>query len=163
MEMEIDIISYTELQYSELTEEQLMEVRSAQMKKNKLTEKLEKDLEKQKYRLIENGTYRSSIWENVQWELNNAYEMEVENIRNALLFYLQFALKEEGDADSREYVVDYSLPMEDRYLSVKTYYEATYMDLAERFEEFEMDKVARRYLGEYYAPLYDYFLENAYE
>ena len=158
MEMVIDIISYTDMQYSELTEEQLMEVRSAQIKKNKLAEKLKKDLERQKYRLIENGIFLSSIWENIQWKLNDAYEKEVESIRSELLFYLHFALKQEGDAESREYVVDYSIPMEERYDIVKGHYNAAYVDKAERFEMFEMDTVARRYLGEYYAPLYDYFL-----
>ena len=163
MEMDIDIISYSELQFSELTEEQLMEVRNAQMKKNKLMAKLDKDLETQKYRLVENGIFLSSIWKNVQWELTAAYETEVENIRNALLFYLHFALKQEGDQESKDYTVDYSLPMEERFRTVQFYYEAAYMDPTERFEAFEMDKVARRYLGEYYAPLYDYFLEQTYE
>ena len=39
--MKIDIISYTDEQFAQLTEEQLLEVRSAQLKKNRLDRKLE--------------------------------------------------------------------------------------------------------------------------
>ena len=42
--MLIDIISYTDAQYAMLTEEQLLEIKSAQLKKNRLTAKLEENL-----------------------------------------------------------------------------------------------------------------------
>ena len=44
---------------------------------------------------------------------------------------------------------------------VQSFYEGRYSDPVERFEAFVEDKVAVVYLGELYAPLYDYFLEQA--
>jgi hypothetical protein len=60
--MVIDIISYSDEQFAAMTDEQLLEVQSAQMKKNRLMAALEEDLRKEKYRLIDNGTYLYSMW-----------------------------------------------------------------------------------------------------
>ena len=57
--MVIDIISYTDAQFAALSEEQILEVKSAQLKKNKLDLNLEENLLKAKQRLIENGTFLS--------------------------------------------------------------------------------------------------------
>ena len=59
------------------------------------------------------------------------------------------------------YSVDYSLPVEDRFAIVKTYYETNYSDGNERFVAFQQDTVAVQYLGELDAPVYDYFLDGA--
>ena len=72
---------------------------------------------------------------------------------------LRFAAQEKEEANG--YVLDYSLTLEERFEQVKRYYEVHWTDGAIRFEKFTCDKVARRYLGELYAPLYDYFLEDA--
>ena len=61
--MVIDIISYTDTQYAALSEEQILEVQQAQLKKNRLLIKLEEDKRKEKYRLIENGVFLSKIWD----------------------------------------------------------------------------------------------------
>ena len=160
--MVIDIISYTDAQFAALTDEQLLEVQQAQLKKNRLKAALNEDLEKQKFRLIDNGIFLSTIWRWVQWKLNKTYNDEVENIRNSLLFYLRFSGKTNGgDVDSAPYTVDYSLSDIERFNVVKTYYETTYTDGTQRFEAFKADVVAAQYLGELYAPLYDYFLESA--
>ena len=89
--MVIDIISYSDEQFAAMTDEQLLEVQSAQMKKNRLMAALEEDLRKEKYRLIDNGTYLSSMWPLIQEKLQKAYEQEVDLIRDALLFYLRFS------------------------------------------------------------------------
>ncbi|MBE5740122.1 MAG: hypothetical protein E7349_04625 [Clostridiales bacterium] len=159
--MVIDIISYTDAQFAALTEEQLLQVKSAQLKKNRLTAKLQTDLQKEKHRLIENGTYLSTMWQKIQSQLRSVYEQEVANIRDALLFYLRFAAKpEDSETGDVPYTVDYSLSDVERFNIVKTYYEATYSDGVERFAAFKEDKIAPQYLGELYAPLYDYFLED---
>lgn len=159
--MTIDIISYTDAQFAALTEEQLLEVQSAQLKKNRLQAALEEDLQKQKYRLIDNGIFLSTIWRVIQWKLNRTYETEVENIRNGLLFYLRYSGKSPEEIGDAPYEVDYSLSDEERFAVVKTYYETAYANGEERFAAFKVDAVARRYLGELYAPLYDYFLEKS--
>ena len=157
--MEIDIIAYTDAQYASLTAEQLLEVRAAQIKKNKLTAKLEEDIRKAEENLVDNGTYLSSMRTAIVNELQEEYDTEVEILREGLLFFLRFSSR--PDASGAPYTVDYSLPVEDRFAIVKTYYETNYSDGNERFAAFQQDTVAVQYLGELYAPLYDYFLDGA--
>ena len=157
--MVIDIISYTDEQFAVLSEEQLLEVQQAQLKKNRLKAALDEDMQKEKFRLIDNGIFLSTIWRLVQWKLNKTYESEVQNIRDSLLFYLRYSSKPEtGEAEEAPYTVDYSLSDTERFNIVKEYYETNYSDGEERFEVFKADTVAVKYLGELYAPLYDYFL-----
>ena len=158
--MEIDIITYTPAQFAALTEEQLLEVKSAQLKKNRLAANLEEDLLKEKHRLVKNGVFLSEIWPLAQEKLQTAYEQEVAAVRDALLFYLQYSAKpDDTTTESAPYTVDYSLDYLERFSIVKTYYETAYEDGKERFDTFKADKVAAQYLGEMYAPLYDYLLD----
>lgn len=156
--MEIDIINYTAAQYAELTAEELLEVRSAQEKKNRLTKTLEEELQKVEEDFIGNGTYHSTMRTDMIARLQAEYDAQVALIKDALIFYLHYASK--PTSLEVPYTVDYSLSGEERLNTVKEYYEETYTDPAERFTVFEQDKVARQYLGELYAPLYDYFLEK---
>ncbi|MBQ8309070.1 MAG: hypothetical protein IJX96_04475 [Clostridia bacterium] len=156
--MIIDIISYTDAQYAALTEEQLLEVKSAQLKKNKLDLALEEAKLKEKHRLIDNGIFLSKTWALYCEKLQAEHDSEVENLRESLLFYLRFSAKAETEEESGVgYTVDYALSIEERFAIVKQYYEINYTDETERFEAFKADKVAVAYLGELYAPLYDYF------
>ena len=142
--MEIDIISYTAEQLAELTPEQLKEVRSAQLKKNKMAKDLEERLAKERQKLIHKGTYFSDAWGLLQKQLRKEHDKEVEILRDGLLFFL-----------------DYSLSEEERFYVVQGYYQNAYTDGTERFNAFKEDTVAKQYLGELYASLYDYFLEDA--
>ena len=98
--MEIDIISYTAEQFAELSDEQILEVQQAQLKKNKLKQRLEKDKQDEKNRLIENGTYFSQLWNLYCARLQDEYEQEVNAIRDALLFYLQYSSRVNKDRKS---------------------------------------------------------------
>jgi hypothetical protein len=159
--MEIDIITYTDKQYAALTEEQILQVKEAQLDKNRLTAKLQENLQKEKERLVENGTLLSDMWPLIQTKLRAEYEQEVEAVRDALLFYLRFSTKvEETEATDAPYEVDYSLEYPDRYYAVRDYYMNTYTNASERFNTFKADEVAPQYLGEYYRTLYDYLLEK---
>ena len=158
--MEIDIISYTAEQFAELTAEQLKEVRSAQLKKDKLEKALAARLLEEKQRMIENGTYLSSAWPLLKAKLQQDYNAEVAILRDGLLFYLHYSSKPEEETGA-PYPLDYSLSETERYKAVKAYYETTYSDGTERFNAFKQDAVARKYLGELYATLYDVFLESA--
>ena len=160
--MVIDIITYTDEQYAVMSSEQIMEIKNAQFKKNKLLLELEDKLQKEKARLSENGILRSELWGIIQSKLYEKYDAEIENIREGLLFYLRFsALPENGGSAEVPYVVNYALPEVERFSIVKTYYETKYSNGAERFAAFEKDKIAPQYLGELYAALYDYLLEDA--
>jgi hypothetical protein len=63
-----------------------------------------------------------------------------------------------SEMNSAPYLVDFSLPMEERLEIVKDFYEDEYgNDYEGLFAAFCLDKVAPQYLGEYYAALYDHF------
>lgn len=153
--MVIDIISYTEAQYAALNEEQLLEVKSAQLKKNTLDRKLQEDLEAEKHRLVKNGIFDSKIWKIYKNNRQAAHNLEVETLRESLLFFLQYAAKPDQSAPVT-YTVDYSLTMEERYNVVKDYYMTAYDSPNARLNAFLKDSVATAYLGEWYSTLYNY-------
>lgn len=154
--MNIDIITFTNEQYATLNEAQLKEVYEAQVKKDRLGWKRDEDMQKEKYRLVKNGTFASQIWSAYCAQRQAEYEREVEILRESLLFFLRYSVRGDGD-DEAPYVVDYALSETERAKIVKEYYEATYNNATERFNAFKEDLVAVRYLGEMYAPIWDYF------
>ena len=158
--MTIDIISYTEAQLSALTEEQIERVEMAQLDKNKLDAQLEKDKAAEKARLLERGIFLSPIWELYCEQLQKTHDLQVETVRAALLFYLQYTQKAtDEETSAAPYAVNYALPMTERLTIVRTYYDTTYSDAQEKFDAFKADTVAPNYLGEYYGPLYDTYRE----
>ena len=157
--MKIDIISYTDTQYAALTEEQIQEIKAAQLEKNRLESALAEAKLKEKHRLIERGIFLSGIWDAYQEKLQAEYDQKIESLRDSLLFYLRFSTK--PDAYGTGYTVDYNLSVEERFAIVRQYYENKYTDASERFEAFEKDKVAVVYLEDLYSALYDYFLEES--
>ena len=161
--MVIDIIDFTDAQFAALSEEQILSVQEAQLKKNRLYKRLQEDFRAEKTRLVENGTFLSDIWDLYCARLQAEYDEEVTAIRNALLFYLRFASRPETGKDEYDYAynVDYSLNMPERYTIVRSYYTVTYTNPEERVTAFLQDEVAKVYLGEYYAMLYDYLLDLA--
>ncbi len=152
--MEIDVITFTDEQYATLTETQLQEVYKSQEKKDKLTWSLEEKKREEKNRLVKNGTFASGIWDAFCAALDAQYEREVTFIREALLFYLRFSMK---TSENSPYEVNYAYSVTERAAIVKDYYEKTYANAVERFEAFKKDTVAVKYLGEMYAPIWDYF------
>lgn len=160
--MTIDIITFTDEQFAALSEAQIQEIKNVQTEKDELTAALAEKKSKEKYRLLENGIYRSGIYKLIATKLDEEYNAEVERLREGLLFYLRFSSKaEESVTENAPYTVDYSLTYQERYEVVSTYYMDTYSDAAERFETFKADKLAPNYLGEFYATLYDYLQELA--
>ena len=156
--MIIDIINYTDEQYAKLSEEQILEVQSAQLKKNKLLTKMQAELDKEKHRLVKNGVYFSKIFSLYQEKLQQQYDLEVEQLRESLLFYLRFSAKpSDSETEAAPYEVDYSLSIADRYALVKEHYLTAYDDPQARLDAFKMDTVALQYLGEMYSFVYDEF------
>ena len=159
--MEIDIITFTDDQFSRLTDEQLVEVKEVQQKKNRLLRNLAQKKAKEKYRMIKNGTFLGSSYEKVCEQLQAVCDEEIAGLRDGLLFYLRFAVRGEGNAEA-PYLVDYSLDYLDRLSIVREYYETTYPDPKDRVEALRTDNVALSYLGEYYGGLYEMYYYDAY-
>ena len=159
--MEIDIISFTDDQYARLSDEQLLQVKDVQQKKNKLFRALEAEKAKEKYRMISRGIYLGGSYEEVCRRLQAVYDEEVANLRDGLLFYLRFSVRGEDGSDS-PYLVDYSLGYEERIRIVREYYESTYTEEKQRVAAFKEDKVALDYLGEYYGTLFELYYSQAY-
>ncbi len=154
--MKIDVIDYTAGQLAALTEEQLQEVKSAQMKKNRLVRKRDEALREEKRRLVNNGMFFAEVWARVKAEIEQTYATEIEWVRDGLLFYLHYV---QGVVDSAPYPLDYSLSEFDRVMAVREYYETTYTDPDERLAALEADTVAPRYLGESYKGLWQYYVD----
>lgn len=153
--MVIDIISYTDAQMAALSNEQLMEVRQAQVKKDKMQAALQEALHTADAESIDKGVFDSALRKLKREKLEKDYEMEVERLRDGLLFFLRFSYR--PGTPSVGYEVDYALSDAERVQIVKEYYNTHYTDPLARLKAFEEDSVAKQYLGEYYAPLYYYF------
>jgi hypothetical protein len=156
----IDIIPFTDEQFAALTEEQILEIKSAQLEKNRLQRALTEAKLKEKHRLIDRGIFLSGTWAAYCEKLQKEYEQKIEALRDSLLFYLRFSTKQDA-AENGKYTVNYELTVEERMAIVKQYYEMNFQDATARFEAFKADKTAVVYLEEMYAPLYDYFLEES--
>ncbi|MBQ8659107.1 MAG: hypothetical protein IJ506_08215 [Clostridia bacterium] len=159
--MVIDVISFTDEQYAALSEEQILEVKSVQLKVNKLRAKAETLEAEMKFKLLENGVGRSSALAYYTARETGKIEQEIEALREGLLFYLRFSAKPESGGSDAPYTVDYSLTYEERFTIVKAYYETTYTNASERYTAFKADEVAVVYLGELYPGLHDYFKNQA--
>ena len=155
--MTIDIISYTDAQMAALSNEQIMEVRQAQIKKEQMYNALQEALRAADAECINKGTFDSTLRNAKREKLEADYETALEHLRDGLLFFLRYSYRP-GSPDVG-YEVDYSLSDAERVEVVKTYYDAHYTDALERLAAFEKDTVARQYLGEYYAPMYYYFYD----
>ena len=156
--MTIDVINYTDEQLAELGEEQILEVKSAQLKKNKLESALAEKLATEKQRLIERGIFLSKTFERYCEVMTKKKDEEVELIKEALAFYLRFTARTDKTSG---YLVDYALTYDERKNIVREYYMTTFTDPTERFKAFKEDPVAKVYLGDWYPPMYDYFLALA--
>ena len=126
----------------------------------------EEDCLRMRFRLLERGTYRSSILSDALHELRADYDAQVLRIQKELdesleALYAEAQEPEEpggeepggeepgGEEPDAPYEVDGSLPMRDRYIAVKNYY-LSIPDAAEALELLRDDDVAKEYLGTYY-------------
>lgn len=155
--MQIDVVSYTPTQLASLSFSGIREIRATQLKKNKLLRQLERNLQKEKNSLLKRGLFDSCIWQQIQTKMRSDCDEEIEELRQALLFYLKYATSKKVETDDVPYLVDYSLSFEERYVQVKNYYITTYPAPPTRFTNFINDLFAPLYLGEMYGMLYDEF------
>ena len=101
---------------------------------------------------LKNRTARSTIFGFVKTDLKEACDRALKKIQDDLdeslaALYLE---NEQGGGGSGStdapYEVDYSLPMRERYVTVKNYYLA-YEDKQKAVEDCKNDQIAQEYLG----------------
>lgn len=114
----------------------------------------------QKYSAIAKRIARSSILQGALERLKKELDEITARIQRELDESLEalYAEGEQGGGGSGStdapYEVDYSLPMRDRYVTVKNYYLA-YEDKQQAVDDYLVDEVAKNYLGPYYPYIYD--------
>lgn len=155
--MTFDILEYSDEELEKLTTIQMQLLRTAQKSKNELTHNLEKNLEMFKMQIMGNGTSNMDLYELKRRELQAEYDYRVDILKEQLIYSM--GLNEPvPDADSDQekvgYIVDYSLSYTDRYNIVRAYY-LSIENPVERMNLYANDEVAKRYLANYYATLYN--------
>lgn len=154
--MEFDIIELTPEELSNFTSVQMQLLRSAQKNKNTLRENMDRDLRLFKSLLLTDDVFNSSLYAQKRAELEREFDFKTESIAEQLRYNL--SLSEPYDPDDPDdeagYIVDYTLSYNERYRIVRDYY-LSITDSAERMALYSADDTARKYLGSYYASLYN--------
>lgn len=157
--MTIDIIDLTDPKYDKLSTVQLAMVRAAQAKKDAATRKCQEAVEEIFYHFLGRNTARSTALARETQALYEALEEEVESLRADLEFQLEAENLENSGNENGPYRYpenpNYSLSYSQRFLVVREYYMNVTSDPSARLEAYRLDTLARSYLGEYYATLYD--------
>ena len=156
--MKIDVIEMTEEELKKLTTIQMQLVRSAQKSKNELRVNLEKDIKLFEKLVLTNDLRNSPLLELKRAELEAEFSRKLDIIVEQLEYNLSLSEPfpdggDEGDPDVG-YIVDYTLSYTERYNLVRTYY-LSIEDPAQRMSLYAADETARKYLGSYYASLYN--------
>lgn len=154
--MEFDIIELTPEELSNFTSVQMQLLRYAQKNKNTLRENMDRDLRLFKSLLLTDDVFNSSLYAQKRAELEREFDFKTESIAEQLRYNL--SLSEPYDPDDNDdeagYIVDYTLSYNERYRIVRDYY-LSITDPAERMALYSADDTARKYLGSYYASLYN--------
>ena len=117
-------------------------------------------------RASERRTARSSILTDILEALKTDFNDKIDEIQNELNEKLEDLYSRNDVAETppggsggenAPYEVDYSLPMRERYVTVRDYYLA-YEDKEEALSDFLADTVAKDYLGSYYTYVHQLLL-----
>ncbi|MGN1060202.1 MAG: hypothetical protein ACI4QN_00565 [Candidatus Coproplasma sp.] len=161
--MIFDIVDITEDEVDLLTTVQKKLLRTAQQKKNEMVRKRDKQLYELKIMLNSNNMENSSIYRQMEEEIQKDYQTELDILVEQLQFNMSLREPTSGDEtgdsglDNTGYIVDYELSYLERYISVRDYY-LTIEDPNERIALLQADTVAQEYLGTYYSVLFDYLM-----
>ena len=155
--MIIDIIDLSDEQFADLNAAQMAMVRAAQAEKNDILAAAEKEKGELFKELLTNGTARSTYFEARSEAIDEEAEAKVEVVD--LLYQIAYDL-DAGDGNEQgpyRYPENpnYNLSASQRFLVVRSYYMDITSDAEARLEAYAMDSLARTYLGEYYATLYE--------
>ena len=157
--MIIDIVDLTDPEYSDLNAVQVAMVREAQQKKNKILARAEEEKTEYLSLLVAGDMARNSFYAPTKARVDADAQAEIAAVKEDLDFQLAYeALGSEGD-DNGPYRYpenpNYNLVPSQRFLVVRNYYMRLTDDPEARLAAFAADSLARSYLGEFYATLYD--------
>ena len=157
--MIIDIVDLTDPEYSDLNAVQVAMVREAQQKKNKILARAEEEKTEYLSLLVAGDMARNSFYALTKAHVDADAQAEIAAVKEDLDFQLAYeALGSEGD-DNGPYRYpenpNYNLVPSQRFLVVRNYYMRLTDDPEARLAAFAADSLARSYLGEFYATLYD--------
>lgn len=156
--MTFDIIEVTDEELSNFTTVQMQLLRTAQKSKNELLYNLEKDMALLEKLVLSNDMKESTLVAKKRAELEAELNRKLSIIVEQLNYNLSLSEPYpdgggSGDEDA-PYIVDYTLSYNERYNIVRNYY-LSIEDSAERMALYGSDETARKYLGSYYAALYN--------
>lgn len=157
--MTIDIVDLTDEKYSDLNAVQMAMVRAAQIKKNEIVAEAEEEKASIQRELVANNFARSYVQVMANARINAAQLEAINALKEDLDYQLAYeALASEGnEAGPYQYPSNpnYNLTPSQRFLVVREYYMRVTDDPDARLQAYAGDTLARSYLGEYYATLYD--------
>lgn len=157
--MTIDIVDLSSDKYKNLNALQFAMVRAAQALKDKAVIAAQKEKEAITFKLIENNTVRSTLFEAEMSRIDGELDEQVGIIKADLDHQLAYEkLQSSGNASgpySYPSNPNYYLSPSERFLVVRSYYMNRTSDPNARLQAYSMDSLAREYLGEYYQTLYE--------
>ena len=157
--MTIDIVDLTDEKYSDLNAVQMAMVRAAQVKKNEIVAEAEEEKASIQRALVANNFARSYVQVMANARINAAQLEAINALKEDLDYQLAYeALASEGnEIGPYQYPSNpnYNLTPSQRFLVVREYYMSVTDDPDARLQAYAGDTLARSYLGEYYATLYD--------
>lgn len=157
--MVIDIVDLSDEQYQGLNPVQLAMVRAAQTKKDKILAEAEEEKRKVRLILIANNVARSSMRTRRETEIEEEAARQVNVVKEDLNYQLAYeAIGSEGNEQGPYRYPEnpnYNLTYSQRFLEVRSYYMGVTSNAEARLQAYQMDTLARTYLGEFYQTLYD--------
>ena len=134
-------------------------VRAAQTEKNEILAEAEREKGEIFKELLTNGTARSTYFDERAEAIDDEADAKVEAVKDDLLYQIAYDLDAGDGNEDGPYRYpenpNYNLSASQRFLVVRSYYMEATDDAEARLEAYAMDSLARTYLGEYYATLYD--------
>ena len=157
--MTIDIVDLTDEKYADLNAVQMAMVRAAQVKKNEIVAEADEEKASIQRQLVANNFARSYVQVMANARINTAQYKAIEALKEDLDYQLAYeSLGSEGNEQGPYRYPEnpnYNLTPSQRFLVVREYYMSVTDDPDARLLAYTVDSLARTYLGEYYATLYD--------
>ena len=157
--MTIDIVDLTDEKYADLNAVQMAMVRAAQVKKNEIVAEADEEKASIQRQLVANNFARSYVQVMANARINTAQYKAIEALKEDLDYQLAYeSLGSEGNEHGPYRYPEnpnYNLTPSQRFLVVREYYMSVTDDPDARLQAYTVDSLARTYLGEYYATLYD--------
>lgn len=152
--MQFNIIKITEEELKKLSVAKMRLLRTAQQKKDELEHNAEKEFIAFCEKAYSAGMNNSTLIEDKKAEIYKEVDYRIAILADNLVYSMGLLDDPDGDDSKVEYLVDYSLSYNERYIIVRDYY-LKFKDKEERMAKYSKDEVAKKYLGTYYGTLYN--------